>query len=101
MISELKFTLSKENMNWQQRIIASGAGGEQNYEEAVRWFKAAASQGEPDSMFHLAQLYSEGLGVEKDMNLVAIYLYMAADRGFQPAIDAINKNRIPRPERKE
>ena len=28
-------------------------------------------------------------------------LYMAADRGFQPAIDAINKNRIPRPERKE
>lgn len=82
-------------------FYASGAGVEQNYEEAVRWFKAAASQGEPDSMFHLAQLYSEGLGVEKDMNLVAIYLYMAADRGFQPAIDAINKNRIPRPERKE
>ena len=82
-------------------FYVNGAGVEQNYEEAIKWFKEAASQGEPDSMFHLAQLYNEGLGVEKDMNLVAIYLYMAADRGFQPAIDAINKNRIPRPERKE
>ena len=82
-------------------FYANGAGVEQNYEEAIKWFKEAASQGEPDSMFHLAQLYNEGLGVEKDMNLVAIYLYMAADRGFQPAIDAINKNRIPTPERKE
>lgn len=82
-------------------FYANGAGVEQNYEEAIKWFKEAASQGEPDSMFHLAQLYNEGLGVEKDMKLVAIYLYMAADRGFQPAIDAINKNRIPRPERKE
>ena len=82
-------------------FYANGAGVEQNYEEAIKWFKEAASQGEPDSMFHLAQLYNEGLGVEKDMNLVAIYLYMAADRGFQPAIDAINKNRIPRPDRKE
>ena len=66
--------------------------------ESRDWYKAAAEQGEPDSMFHLAICYNDGLGVEKDPNLMASYLYAAADRGFQPAIDAINKNRIPRPE---
>lgn len=79
-------------------FYANGAGVEQNYEEAVKWFTAAAHQGEPDSMYHLAALYNDGLGVEKDPKMAAMFLYAAADRNFQPAIDAINKNRIPRPE---
>ena len=78
-------------------FYANGAGFDQNYEEAVKWFSTAAHQGEPDSMFHLAKLYSEGLGVEKDLGMAASLLYAAADRGFRPAIDAIQKNRIPRP----
>jgi TPR repeat protein len=78
-------------------FYANGAGVAQDYGEAVKWYRAAAEQGEPDSMYHLALLYNDGLGVEKNPNLVAFYLYEAADRGFQPAIDAINKNRIPRP----
>jgi TPR repeat protein len=48
-------------------------------------------------MYHLAFLYNDGLGVEKDPAMVAYYLYLAADRGFQPAIDTINKYKIPRP----
>ena len=49
------------------------------------WFKEAALQGEPDSMFHLAQLYSEGLGVEKGaltrtINQVLYDKYMKAGR---------------------
>ncbi len=79
-------------------MYANGAGVEQNYEEAVKWYTAAAEQGEPDSMYHLAVLYNEGLGVEKDPQMSAVLLYAAADRNFQPAIDAIQKNRIPRPE---
>jgi hypothetical protein len=49
-------------------------------------------------MYHLAALYNDGLGVEKDPKIAAMLLYAAADRNFQPAIDAIQKNRIPRPE---
>jgi TPR repeat protein len=45
----------------------------------------------------LAALYNEGLGVERNPSLAAVYLYAAADRGFQPAIDTINKYKIPRP----
>ena len=75
----------------------SGRGVVQNYEEAVKWFKEAARQGEPDSMFHLAICYNDGLGVEVDHDLVAHYLYESADRGFQRAIDVINENKIPRP----
>lgn len=79
-------------------MYLNGHGVEQDEAEGVRWFKEAARQGEPDSMFHLAACYNEGRGVERDVTAVAYYLYCAADRGFQPAIDAINKNRIPRPE---
>ena len=46
-------------------------------EEAVKWFKEAAEQGEPDSLFHLAICYHDGLGVEVDQNLVVHYLYEA------------------------
>lgn len=78
----------------------SGRGVEQNYEKAVKWFKKAAGRGEPDSMFHLAICYNDGLGVEVDQDLAAHYLYESADRGFQRARDVINKNNIPRPLKK-
>ena len=78
-------------------FYANGVGVEQDYAEAVKWYESAAEQGEPDSMYHLAFLYNDGLGVEKDPAMVAYYLYLAADRGFQPAIDTINKYKIPRP----
>lgn len=70
---------------------------EQDYGQAVKWFGKAATQGEPDSMFHLAICYSEGLGVDRDMSRAIELLYSAADRGWQPAIEVIQQNRIPRP----
>lgn len=74
----------------------SGRGIKQDYQEAVRWFMMAAKQGEPDSMYHLAICYNDGLGVEKDPKMVASFLHTAADRGFQPAIDIITKNNASR-----
>lgn len=70
---------------------------EQDYRQAIKWFEKAAEQGEPDSMFHLAICYSEGLGVEKDIPKAIELLYAAADRGWQPAIEVIQQNQIPRP----
>ena len=74
-----------------------GRGVDQNYEEAVKWFKAAAEQGEPDSMFHLAICYNEGYGVEKDAQLMREYLFKAADKGWQPALDVIRDNNLDYP----
>ena len=57
--------------------------------EAASWFKKAAELGEPDSMFHLAWMYQEGLGVEKNQDLATDYLYQSAEAGWEPAIKAI------------
>lgn len=64
-------------------------GVEENDEEAANWFKKAAELGEPDSMFHLAWMYQEGIGVEKDMDLATEYLYKSAEAGWEPAIKII------------
>ncbi|MDE5887409.1 MAG: hypothetical protein K2H46_07475 [Muribaculaceae bacterium] len=68
-----------------------------NYAEAVRWFEEAAKAKEPDSIFHLAICYSNGLGVEANQRKAYQLLYEAADLGWHPAINMIIQNNIPRP----
>lgn len=96
------FKMSAEAGNYQAQFCLGdmyfqGRHVEQNYSEAVKWFDLAAEQGEPDSIFHLAICYSEGLGVEKNFRKAVELLYSAADKGWQPAIQVIQQNSIPRP----
>ena len=56
---------------------------------AADWFKKAAEIGESDSMFHLAWMYQEGIGVEQNDELSAEYLYKSAEAGWEPAIRII------------
>ena len=49
----------------------------------------AAEMGEPDSMFHLAWMYQEGIGVERNNELSTEYLYKSAEAGWEPAIRII------------
>lgn len=70
----------------------------QNYSEAFKWFSLAAQKGEPDSIYHMAICYAEGLGVERDIDQAIKLLYKAADLGWQPAVEVIQHNKIPRPE---
>lgn len=69
----------------------TGRDVEQNYASAVKWFEKAAMQGEPDSMFHLAICYDEGLGVEKDNEKSFHYLVEAANLGWEPAIKTLRE----------
>lgn len=96
------FKESAEAGNYQAQFCLGdmyfqGRHVEQDYSEAVKWFALAAEHGEPDSIFHLAICYSEGLGVEKDFRKAVELLYSAADKGWQPAIQVIQQNSIPRP----
>ncbi|MDE6577278.1 MAG: hypothetical protein K2J82_09980 [Muribaculaceae bacterium] len=68
-----------------------------NYQEAVRCFEEGAKGKEPDSIFHLAICYSNGLGVEKDERKAYQLLHESADLGWQPAINVIIQNKISRP----
>ena len=44
-----------------------GAGVEQNWDEAVRWYRKAAEQDNAFSQEQLAKCYREGLGVPIDL----------------------------------
>ena len=80
------------------KLYFEGKKVEQDYNKAVEWLIKAAAQGEPDSLFHLGLCFFEGLGVEQDSFRAIKYLYASADRDWQPAIDFIQQNHIPRPE---
>ena len=56
---------------------ASGNGVEENYTQAVYWWKKAAQQGDANAQFELANCYYLGKGVEEDNNM-ALYWYEQA-----------------------
>lgn len=48
-------------------IYFNGKGGvEQNYQEAVKWYKLATAQGNVDAQLILGNMYFNGLGVEQN-----------------------------------
>jgi uncharacterized protein len=55
---------------------------EVNYEEAHRLLSAAAKQGASRATFNLARMYTEGLGVERDMGKAVQLYHSASSREF-------------------
>jgi TPR repeat protein len=51
-----------------------GDGGPQNWPEAVRWLKAAATAGHTGALRELAYLHDEGRGVPRSPEQAAAYL---------------------------
>ncbi len=47
-------------------LLAVGKGGQQNYIEAVQWFRRAAERGHGGAQFWLGNLYMRGAGVPRD-----------------------------------
>lgn len=58
-----------------------GDGVEQNYKEAIKYYRMAANQGDIDAIYNLAQMYQHGEGVEKDCKEAMYYYKFAADQG--------------------
>ena len=67
--------------NRELRISRSttSSGEEKAPSEAVAYFKKAADQGVTEGMFHLAMMYENGVGVEKDQAVADSYLAKAAE----------------------
>ena len=47
-------------------MYANGLGVPQDYKEAVRWYQAAAEQGNADAQNNLGFMYDNGWGVPQD-----------------------------------
>ena len=67
-----------------------GEGVEQNYEEAVKWFRKAADQGYPPAQFNLGMRYRDGSGVEKNLREGFRWIRKAMEQGLAiPAAQSI------------
>jgi len=50
--------------------------------EAVRWFRKAADQGDPDGQYRLGSAYASGVGVREDKSEAAKWYLKAAEQGL-------------------
>lgn len=67
-------------------LYSIGYGVEQNYEEAIKWFKLAAENGNASSYFQLGQMYFEGVGVEQNYDISIEHLKKASELNSSDAM---------------
>lgn len=70
-------------------MYEKGEGGEQDWTQAVAWYRKAADQGFAPALYKMGMLYAAGNGVSQDKDEAVKWLVKAADAGYQPAKDAL------------
>lgn len=68
-----------------------GIGTEKNVQEALKWFKNAAEQGDDQAMYNIAITYHDGKEVSRDMDEAKKWYMKAASKGNQRAIAELQK----------
>ena len=63
---------------------------------AIKWYRAAAEQGEPVSQCNLGLMYENGSGLPKDLSTAAEWYRRAADQGNEDARQALARLRAGR-----
>lgn len=61
--------------------FAEGKGVQQDFKQAVTWYRRAATRGFALAQYRLATLYERGLGVTKDMGRAKVWYQRAAGQG--------------------
>jgi TPR repeat protein len=72
-------------------MYANGKGVEQNYKEAIDWFKKAAEKEHIDAQYSLGLMYYNGEGTEQNYKEAANWYKKAADQGHSQAKAALTK----------
>lgn len=62
---------------------------EQNFTEAMRWYRVAANQGHAQGQVHVGNLYADGEGVAQDYAEALSWFRKAADQGDHEALNNI------------
>lgn len=62
--------------NWADKLYKAGQKA-----EALRWYKAAAEGGEPDTWYYVGRAYETGDGTEKDLGYAARCYETGAEKG--------------------
>ncbi len=77
------------------RLYNKGQGVTQNYAEALRWLKIAASLDSAIAMYNLGYMYMKGQGTQKNIDEAKRWYKAAASKGdkkSQKALEILSKN---------
>ena len=64
---------------WLGAAYEQGWFGNTNFHKALKWFRKAAAQGDPDAQNSLGQMYQDGEGVQQNCTEAAKWYRMAAE----------------------
>ena len=81
--------LSVEDLNTIGDMYYFGDGVEQDYEEAVEWYKAAAGQDYDLAQYNLGHMYRNGYGVAQDYTKAIQWYKKAAEQGNSEAQNSL------------
>jgi TPR repeat protein len=73
-------------------VLAASYVDQENYTEAVRWFRKAAEVGFPDAQVFLGSAYEDGRGVEQDRVEAVRWYRRAAEQGDTTAQSILGAN---------
>ena len=71
-------------------MYAKGHGVEQDYKQAVTWYRMAANQGYAKAQSNLGVMYDKGYGVKQDYYQAVKWYHKAADQGYAKAQDNLS-----------
>jgi TPR repeat protein len=74
-------------------VYFDGLGLPQDYAKALRWFRLAADQGEPDAQYNLGLMRENGQGAPQDSVEAHMWLNLAAAQSSGARRDAFAKAR--------
>jgi uncharacterized protein len=63
----------------------NGQGVPQDYNEAVKWFRLSAEQGDAEAQYNLGWMYYEGQGVPQDYKEAVKWYRLSAEQGNERA----------------
>jgi len=72
-----KLVAAKAGYALAQHDVAGLYSRQENFEEAVKWWKLASDQGYPDALYSLSGSYFQGKGVPKDLSLAYAYFKLS------------------------
>jgi TPR repeat protein len=64
---------------WLGTAYEQGWFGETDLHEALKWYRRAAAQGDPDAQNSLGQMYQDGEGIQQNYTLAAEWHRRAAE----------------------
>ena len=85
LLKDLLFTAKQEENDEVEcllgRMYENGIGESKNVQEAVKWYRKAAEQGNAVAQYNLGRCYEYALGVKKDISKAIEFYRRAAERG--------------------